>query len=234
MINFKKELIEKRKILDEKVLMYNMVINENLEGIKDLFKSSRLLVETEKAQNNSITLKLKKYEGNPLAWTSKDFTYDYVINKLFCNKTSSVENALKKFILDIAQENYIQIEQELQSVNKFINNKNYVEIYKDIEFTREFELGLGIKLILLKGFSDLGSTAKVVSIDNGDSEVVIKLENEHIVRLDKNYIKTHFGKIIEQESKNNKSKPINITMNISGHNIDIEKLVNYIENHMNK
>lgn len=208
MINFKKELIEKRKVLDEKVAMYNAVIKENSEGIKDLFKSSCLLVETEKVQNNSISLKLRKYEGKQLGWTSKDFTYDYAINKLFCSKTSSIENALKKFILDIAQEIYIEVEQELQSVNKLIDNNNYMEVYENIEFIRDFELELGMELILLRGVTDLGSTVKVVSIDKGSSEVVLKQGNEHLVRYDENYIKTHFGKIINKESKINDIQPI--------------------------
>jgi len=62
MINFKKELIEKRKVLDGNVKIYNSVVRENLDDIKKLFKDSGFKISTERKNNNSLTLQLGTHQ----------------------------------------------------------------------------------------------------------------------------------------------------------------------------
>jgi Fe-S cluster assembly iron-binding protein IscA len=137
MINFKSELIEKRKISNEKVDLYNSVINENLTSVKELFGLSHLYVRTQEELNGSITLQIEHYVDGE--WESDDFTYDFVFKEKHCTTQKvPIENLLKNFIIDVAQRYYIKVE-EIKGYIQARENEN-IELTKlEVFLTKDNE-----------------------------------------------------------------------------------------------
>jgi hypothetical protein len=131
MINFKK-LINKRKSENERIELYNSIINENLDNIKNIFKLSHLRISTHNELDGSIALLIDNgYEGDWFKYETK-----FKDNNLFNKKT--IEKSLENFI-----------ENNAQHYNIRMNNKIYYahHLYKYDTKIEEYELELISKIL---------------------------------------------------------------------------------------
>lgn len=133
MINFK-IIINKIIIENNKINLYNSVINENLKNIKELFELNNLNVSTHKQADGSITLQIDD------GWEGSYFTYKQVSKNNYLFNKCFIEKQLLKFI-----------EKEVQCWHvKIINNKLIYyahHLYKYDTKIEEYEIDLIHKIL---------------------------------------------------------------------------------------
>ena len=113
MIDLKKEIIKKQQINNEKVELYNSVINKYIPQIKDICNSNELKFEHYLDEKGLIELKFhSKNERTKYYFNYKCIERELKLNRLDDNTTIQIiENQLKAFILGITEKEDIIIKE---------------------------------------------------------------------------------------------------------------------------
>lgn len=113
MIDFKKEILEKREKNNKKVELYNSVINEYLPQIKDILEYNNLRVECYEKEEGLLRIDVCSSDEK----TKYHFSYNDIKKCLYINPVDDlinkgmIENKLKDFVLRIAEREDIKIKE---------------------------------------------------------------------------------------------------------------------------
>lgn len=107
MLDLKNEVLKKQKEIDYNVNIYNQVINENLKSIKDIFKDSKYKVSVIEEKDKSLTLELRLVSDRGY----NQFRFKDILHRRKDLLENVVESELKSFIVDMAIETGVKIEE---------------------------------------------------------------------------------------------------------------------------
>lgn len=146
MIDFKKEILNKQQINNEKVELYNSVINKYIPQIKDICDGNELKFEYYLDKQGLIELKFdSQNKRTKYYFNYKSIERELKLNRLDDNTTIQViENQLKLFILGIAEKEDIRIK---KNDIKTKNEEYHLVVDKKIPKIQELFTSNGFKMI---------------------------------------------------------------------------------------